>query len=301
MNLRTVDLNLLTVFDAVLTEGSISRAAEKVGISQPAMSLAISRFRHVVGDELFESTGRGVKPTPRALQLAGPVRRALDLVSGALDQDAGFDISRSERTFNLVLGDFGELVLLPRLMGFLGERGSPVRVNTLAASGLDLASEMRFGNVDLYGWMTPFENKDFVSYQMGTFREVCLVRKDHPDVRDKPSLEHFAALKHIVIQLPDGHGPSGVDRELWAHGLKREHTMTVHSYFDVPGLLNETNMICSMPLQLARRFSEMFPVRIVPSPINVELASYLIWHKTMDSDPGHRWLREHLIDLSSRT
>lgn len=289
------------MFDAVLTEGSISRAAEKIGVSQPAVSLAISRFRQVVGDDLFESTGRGVKPTPRALQLAGPVRRAMDLVSGALDQDTGFDIGRTERTFNLVLGDFGELVLLPRLMGFLGENGSPVRVNTLAAGDLDLAREMRFGNVDLYGWMTPFDNKDFVSHQMGSFREVCLVRENHPEVRDKPSLELFAALKHIVIQLPDDHGPSGVDRELWAHGLTREHTMVVHTYFDVPAILSATDMICSMPLQLARHFSEMFPVKIVPSPIEVELASYLIWHKTSDNDPGHRWLREYLIDLSSRT
>jgi DNA-binding transcriptional LysR family regulator len=116
MNLRSVDLNLLTVFDAVFTEGNMSRAAEKIGMSQPALSLAISRFRRLAGDELFERTGRGVKPTPRARELAGPVRRALDVISGALGQGSQFDVSTSSRTFNLVMGDAGELILLPRLM-----------------------------------------------------------------------------------------------------------------------------------------------------------------------------------------
>lgn len=94
MNLRSIDLNLLTVFDAVITEGNMSRAAQKIGMSQPALSLAISRFRHVAKDELFENSGRGVKPTPRAQQLAVPIRRALDLISGALEQTVS-SISRT--------------------------------------------------------------------------------------------------------------------------------------------------------------------------------------------------------------
>lgn len=300
MNLRSVDLNLLTVFDAVITEGSISKAASKIGMSQPAVSLAIARFRGVVGETLFESTGRGVKPTPRALQLAGPIRRALDLVSGALQHDGAFDVVDSEKTFNLVLGDYGEAVVLPRLMEYLQESGSGIRINTLAASSLDVVSEMRFSNVDIYTWITPLDEEGFTSLQMGTINEVCLVRKDHPLVRAKPSLEQYAGLKHIVIQLPGSYGPSAIDRELWASGLKRESTMNVHSYFDVPNILSTTDMICKLPFQLAKHFSECYPLKIIPSPVETTLPIYLIWHNSMDNDPGHRWLRQHLISLYSR-
>lgn len=300
MNLRAVDLNLLTVFDAVLTEGNISRAAQKIGMSQPAMSLAIARFRHVAGDKLFENTGRGVTPTPRALQLAGPVRRALDLVAGALEQNNEFDIGQSERTFKLILTDYGELALLPRLMELLHEMDSPIRINTLAAAGLDVAREMRFGSVDMYLWIEPIDEEDFTSQQMGTFTEVCLLRRDHPQVKDRLTVEQYAALKHLILELPGDHGPRSIDRELWTHGLKREHSMTVHTYFDAPSVLISTDMVCSMPLQLARRFAEVYPLKIVPSPVQRELPSFLIWHNSMENDPGHRWLREYLIDLNAR-
>jgi len=269
-------------------------------MSQPAMSLAIARFRQVTGDALFENTGRGVKPTPRALQLAGPVRRALDLVSGALGQGNEFNPSDCERTFNLALGDSGEILMLPRLMEFLHELCSPIRVRTLSAAGLDLAKEMRSGNVDLHGWIEPFEMKEFNSQQIGTLEEVCLVRTGHPEVKDKLTLEQYAALKHIVYQLPSSYGPSSVDRKLWSRGLKREHTMSVHTYFDVPRILSVTDMICSMPVTLARRFAEVYPLKIVPLPMTRELPVFLIWHRNMESDPGHRWLREYLIGLHSR-
>jgi len=300
MNLRAVDLNLLTAFNAVMAEGNMSRAAQKIGMSQPAMSLAISRFRHVAKDELFESTGRGVKPTPRALQLAGPVRRALDLVSQALEHNTEFDLGQSDRTFNLVLSDYGELVLLPRLMELLTEMNSPIRINTLAAAGLDIAKEMRFGKVDLHAWIEPIADKDFCSEQMGTIREVCLMRRDHPLIKDKLTVEQYVGLKHLVLKLPGSQGPSLLDRELWTHGVKREHTMCVHTYFDAPRILSSTDMVCSLPLQLARRFADVHPLKIVELPLKVDLPTFMIWHNSMENDPAHRWLREYLMDLNRR-
>lgn len=300
MNLRSVDLNLLTVFDAVMTEGNMSRAAQKIGMSQPALSLAISRFRHVAKDELFESTGRGVKPTPRAQQLAAPIRRALDLVSGALEQGSEFDIEHCERTFNLVLSDYGEVVLLPRLIEYLKETGSPIRIKTLPAAGKDLIKEMHFGNIDLYAWIEPIEHEAFVSHQMGTIQEVCLLRNNHPTVKDSLTMEQYAALDHIVLDISEKYGPSSVDRELWSHGFKREYALSVHTYFDVPSILCSTDMVCSVPLQLARRFCEAYPLKIVPSPVERDLPAFLIWHKSMETDPAHRWLREHLIELNER-
>ncbi len=300
MNLRAVDLNLLTVFHAVITEGNMSRAADKIGMSQPAMSLAISRFRSVAKDELFASTGRGVRPTPRALQLAGPVRKALELVAQALEQNFEFDLTQSERTFNLVLSDYGELVLLPPLMELLGEMNSPIRINTLASTGMDIAKEMRFGNIDLYAWIEPINEDDFCSRQMGTISEVCLMRQDHPLVRDKLTVEQYVQLKHLVLELPGNQGSSLIDRELWTLDVKRKYSMCIHTYFDAPRILSTTDMVCSMPMQLARRFAEVYPLKIVPLPFDNELPTFMNWHSGMENDPAHRWLREYLIDLNRR-
>jgi len=269
-------------------------------MSQPALSLAISRFRHVAKDELFESTGRGVKPTARALQLAGPVRRALDLVSQALEQSIEFDLAQSERVFNLALTDYGELVLLPRLIELLDEMSSPIRVNTVAAVGSDIAKEMQFGNIDLYAWIEPIDDEDFRSKQMGTISEVCLMRQDHPVIKDKMSLKQYASLKHLVLELPGNRGPGLIDREMWTYGLKREHSMRIHTYFNAPRILSSTDMVCSMPIQLARRFAEIHPLKIVALPIQNELPTFMIWHKSMEPDPAHTWLREYLISLNTR-
>lgn len=300
MNLRAIDLNLLTVFDAVITEGNITRAAAKIGMSQPAMSIAISRFRHIAKDPLFERTGRGVKPTARAQQLATPIRRALEMVSGALEQGAEFDISLSERTFNLVLGDYGELVLLPLLMQTLAKANSRIQIKAHSSRGLDLMKEMHFGSIDLNLWVMPMEGEQFSSLQVGTIDEVCLVRKDHPTVGDSLTLKQFAQLNHLIYELPGGYGPSIIDRELWAHGLQRQHSITVHSFFNAPRILSSTDLIASMPMQIAKSFAQVHALKIIASPIQQALPVFFNWHKSNDTDAGHKWLRQHLIKLHSQ-
>ena len=159
---------------------------------------------------------------------------------------------------------------------------------------------MHFGNVDLYACPETLDHADFTSHQMGTIMEVCLVSNEHPKIKDKLTLEQYAAAKHIVLDISEKYGPSSVDRELWTHGLKREHVMSVHTYSDVPRVLSATDMVCSMPLQLARRFVEAHPLKIVASPVGRDLPAFMIWHNSMENDPAHRWLREYLIDLNSR-
>ena len=297
MNLRSVDLNLLTVFDAVITEGNITRAAEKIGMSQPAMSIAISRFRHIAKDELFERTGRGVRPTPRALELAGPVSRALAIVSDALEHGADFEISRSDRAFNVVFSGVGEIVMLPKLMQQLELAGSRIRINTRNVTHSNIEKEMHYGNVDLYLWLVPIESNDISCTQIGTTREVCLVRKDHPKVKKSLTVEQYAALRHIVFHMPGEYGPSINDRELWRMGLKREHGMSIHSYFDAPRVITYTDMVCSMPSILGSHFARVHDLKVVPSPLGTDFPVFLIWPRNLDNDKGHQWLRETLIDI----
>ena len=297
MNLRAIDLNLLSVFDAVMTEGNITRAAEKLGMSQPATSLAISRFRHIAKDELFERTGRGVRPTPRALQMALPVRRALDLVTQALEEATEFDIATSERKFNLALGDYGDLILLPKLMTTLQEHNSRIRLNTVSASTIDLKKEMHFGTIDLHLWVTRTEDEQLCFQQAGTVNEVCVVRNDHPTVKSTLSMKQYAALKHLIFKLPADYGPSFIDRRLWENGLRREHFLTVHTFLNVPQVLCSTDLVCSMPTQIAEEFARIYPLKIIKSPIKFDLPVFFSWHKNNDNDPAHVWLRNYLMNL----
>jgi len=299
MNLRSIDLNLLTVFDAVMAEGNMSRAADKIGMSQPAMSLAISRFRQLANDELFERSGHGVRPTARALELAGPVRRALDLVLGALEQTHEFDSTTSTRDFNLVLGDYGELLLLPRLIHEMEKIQASFAINTLAMTGLDIRKEMHFGNVDLFLWAEPFEANDdeFVSQQIGTDLNVCLVREDHPCIGSELTLEEYASLKHIILRLPASYGASSIERQLWSHNLQRSTFMRAHSLFEYPQAISHTDMIGTLPEKAAHSFAEHHKLSVVPSPLPFETPVYLMWPKSLHNDPGHRWLRELLINI----
>jgi DNA-binding transcriptional LysR family regulator len=297
VNLRSVDLNLLTVFDAVITEGSVTRAAEKIGMSQPAMSIALSRFRHIAKDELFERTGRGLRPTPRALELAAPIRRALDIVTDALEHGTDFDMSRSDRSFNVVLSGIGEIVMLPTLMHRLESTGSQININTRHVAHSDMQKEMHFGNVDLYLWIVPIESSEIICAQIGNTSEVCLVRENHPSVGDSLSVKEFAELCHITFHMPGTYGPSIIDRELWRLGLKREHSMSIHSYFDAPRVLSQTDMVCTMPRVLGRHFARVHGLKMVRSPLQLEFPVFLLWPKAVEKDKGHQWLRETLIDI----
>jgi DNA-binding transcriptional LysR family regulator len=297
VNLRSVDLNLLTVFDAVITEGSVTRAAEKIGMSQPAMSIALSRFRHMAKDELFERTGRGLRPTPRALELAAPIRRALDIVADALEHGTDFDVSRSDRSFNMVLSGIGEIVMLPTLMRKLEAAGSRITINTRHVAHTDMQKEMHYGNVDLYLWIIPIESSDIVCTQIGNTSEVCLVRENHPSVGDSLSVNEFARLRHITYHMPGTYGPSIIDRELWRLGLKREHGMSIHSYFDAPRVISQTDMVCTVPRVLGRHLARVHGLKMVRSPLQLEFPVFLQWPRALEKDEGHQWLRETLTEI----
>jgi len=297
VNLRSVDLNLLTVFDAVITEGSVTRAAEKIGMSQPAMSIALSRFRHIAKDELFERTGRGLRPTPRAMELAAPIRRALDIVTDALEHGTDFDMSRSDRSFNVVLSGIGEIVMLPALMQRLESAGSRININTRHVAHSDMQKEMHYGNIDLYMWIVPIESSEIICEQIGNTSEVCLVRENHPSVGDSLSVKEFTKLRHVTFHMPGTYGPSIIDRELWRLGLKRKHSMSVHSYFDAPRVLAQTDMVCTMPKVLGRHFARVHGLKMVGSPLRLEFPVFLLWPKAVEKDKGHQWLRETLIEI----
>ncbi|EKF7416840.1 TPA: LysR family transcriptional regulator [Pseudomonas aeruginosa] len=301
MNLRSVDLNLLTVFDAVIREGNLTRAAANIGMSQPAISDAVARLRHLLKDDLFIRTGHGVRPTPRALQYAAPIRRILDLVIMTLSEAQAFDHVTSHRRFNLVLREYGELVLLPPLMQWLDSMGSSVVIGACTVPHKDVAEALRSGAIDIYLATAPLTDVGYTSLHVFTEQLVSVVRRDHPQVHNSLSLEQFLELNHVILEWPDIPTPR-VDQVLHASGLRpRKCQMRVHSLFDMPRVVASTNMICSLPVKMAQSFAETHKLKAFPVPLDgVEIPLYLCWHERFDNDAGHTWMRETLASLISR-
>lgn len=299
MHLRNIDLNLLTVFDAIMAEGNMTRAAATIGMTQPAISLAVSRLRGLVGDPLFERTGRGVKPTPRALAMAAPVRRALETIANAVEAGGEFDYKSADRTFKLVLSDYGEMLYLPPLMGWLGEHGASITIDTFPVTGLDVTRDLRFGTIDLLFWLEPIEDEEVCVHQLASEGQVCLVREDHPLADKQMTAEDYAALDHLAIRLPLGYNQSVVAQRIRARGLERRIALEVHSCHEMPPVIAATDLVCTLPTRMAEAMVRHYPLKIMAAPLpEMTLPVYMMWHRSMDRDPGHRWLRERLINIA---
>jgi len=294
MNLRKIDLNLLTVFDAILQAQNLSRAAENIGMSQPAVSDALARLRHLFQDDLFIRTGHGMKPTPKACHYGSQVSRILDLTKTLLTEEQDFDYGNSQRIFNLALGDYGEVVLLPRMMQWLESRQASINVNILPTHEPSKLDKLRKGELDIYLSSEPISHQDFDNYCVYQESLVSMVRADHKSIRNSLNMEQFLALSHIILDWPSKEG-SLIEQRLRAKNLSRNCRMRVHSFFDMPRVVANTEMICTLPSRLAQQFAHSHNLKSFPIPLpDLDVPIYLSWHKNQAVDPAHRWLREVL-------
>jgi DNA-binding transcriptional LysR family regulator len=296
MNLSGIDLNLLTVLDALLDERSVTRAARRVGLSQSAMSNALARLRHVLGDPLLVRASKEMVPTPRAASLATPIREALSMVERALASDV-FDPSVARRTFTIAAPDSQELLLAPRLMARLAVAAPQVQVRFIPpARGADPTELLRSEAADV-----ALMNIAPIAPPLRTrqwFREhfVCISPKG---LRGKLTLARFCALPHVLV-APYGTPGSFVDDALAKRGKSRTVAMRVSSFSSAPVIVAESDCIATFPSRLARRFAEWLPLKIHDLPLPVsEVAIGAAWHPRVDRDPAHLWFRDLLAAVAS--
>ena len=293
MELARLDLNLLLVFHHLLREKRVSAVATVLGMSQPAVSSALGRLRHSLGDELFLRTQRGMEPTPYALQLAEPVAAALDGLQQALNVRASFDPATSERRFTLAMTDVGEMYFLPVLMDALAQAAPGVTLNVVAVTSASLKDDMASGRTDLALGLLPQLQAGF--FQQSLFRQpyVCLMREGHPLAsKDVLTLVDFAEASHVrVIAAGTGHGR--VDEALERQGLQRRIRLTVPHYVALGDVLQNANLIAVVPERFGQRIVKPFDLVMRDLPIKVEdSAIQQCWHGRLHRDPGHQWLRQ---------
>src|ERR1700752_3892196 len=262
MELNDIDLNLLVIFERLLVEGRVSRVADGLGVSQPAVSNALARLRKLLGDELFLPTPRGMQPTPFAEQLAEPVGHALGTIRGALNKRNSFDPASSERAFRIGMTDIGEIYFLPPLMEELLRVAPAVAVSTVRNHTVKLRDEMEAGHVDIALGFLPGLKAGFFQRRLFRHRYVCLFRKGHPLDKRKMSLGEFSQADHVVV-VSEGTGHGKVDEQLERAGIKRKVRLTVPHFVAVGHILHSTDMVATVPERFAQRVAEPFGLSYV--------------------------------------
>jgi DNA-binding transcriptional LysR family regulator len=296
--LSTTDLNLLVAFDALVAEGNVTRAADRVGLTQPAMSHALGRLRKLVGDPLFVRTSQGMVPTPRAAELVEPIRRALGEIDRALFQPPRFDPGSATRSFNLAAVDFGALVVLPPLLARVRVEAphADLVVRQLRADTIE--QQLVEGEVDVAVGMVHDEPPWMAHRKLFEERFICLARQGHPVVKGAISLEQFVALEHALV-APRQHRSAGfVDRALAKRGLRRRVALTLPHFLVAPFVVASSDLVLTLPGRVARTFAGMMDLQLVQPPLEVEqffVSAY--WHERQTRDPAHGWLREVLVDV----
>ena len=307
MNLRSIDLNLLTVFDAIMAEGNQSRAANRLGMSQPAMSNALARLRAALDDPLFVRTAQGMTPTPRGRALAEPIRQALDLVQTGLERsrrDDDFDYRSSTRPAVVVVDDYGDTVIMPRFMNWLMQTAPGVRVRIRRDPlGAALSKKLSDGSVDLA--IRYFRQRDGELQAKMLIEEefVSMVRQDHPAIGDSMSLAQYLALPHVVFGRLGRQGirNSIVDRELRRLGLTRHIALQVPGFQSMPIIVQNTDFVCTLPRRMAQAYAHHLRLKTLKTPLDLpSLPLYMVWSKSMDRDPAHQWLRNSIYELCRR-
>lgn len=300
MNLQTFDLNLLRVFDAIYVERSISRAAVRLSLTQPAVSNALARLRERLNDPLFERTADGMAPTPRAKTIAEPIQRALDLLKQGLSERMGFQFESSHRSFVFAVEDYGENVILPRFLKWLNDVAPNIKIVIRPEPGLQLRDELRQGKVDLaLSYFVPGMD-DFRSHCVMTDGLLSLARQDHPDISERLTLDIFLRLRHVAL-APRTKSTPMIDLALAKRGLQRDIAVQVPHFQSMPVIVQTTNLLCTLPKRMAVLYADHFGLQAYLPPIRTpEFPVYLIWHQSAEEDLAHRWLREAFVDLCQR-
>ena len=297
MDLGELDLNLLVVFKHLLVERNVSRVAEVMNLSQPAVSNALARLRRLLGDELFLRTPSGMEPTPFAEQLAEGVSQGLGMIHGALNQRDTFDAATSKRSFVIGMTDIGEIYFLAPLMERLKRDAPGVTVSTVRNTTVNLRDAMEAGKVDMAIGLLPQLNAGFFQRRLFKQPYVCLMRSGHKLAKKKISLQEFSAAEHLLV-ISEGTGHGKVDEILKRSGVERRITLTVPHFVAVGHILQTSDMVATVPDRLAERMIKPFGLVSVPHPAKIpDVAINVFWHGKYHSSPANQWLRGVIYEL----
>ncbi len=294
MNIYNFDLNLLRVLDALLRERNVSRAAERLSLSQPAVSNALNRLRELLDDPLLVRVGRAMQPTPRALSLETPIRDALQQIEHTLNAGDFFDPATSRQRFVIAVTDYVELICMPRLMAHLAQVAPGVQLAIEHLTPSLPAEALDNGELDLVLGRfvevpTRFHTRRWASETL----QVAL-RQSHPLADEALDLDRFLRLRHLWVH--GGQTRGMVDQWLEEHGLSRDVVYTTPNYLQAAHIVASSDLAAVLPTQLARYFAELMPLRLFELPF--DLGSFrldIVSVAQRERDAALQWLIEQIV------
>jgi DNA-binding transcriptional LysR family regulator len=303
-NLRSVDLNLLVVFDTLMAERNVTRAAARNGLSQPAVSKALNRLRYLFDDPLFVLRDRAMEPTPRARQLAGPIRCALADISRTLMPPDRFDPATIRATVTIATSDLCHTNLLPSLIRHLRQHAPGIDLQVRAIDRLRLEEQLAAGEIDVAVAPLGTKRSEISAEPLWSDRLVTLVGQSNP-LQEGMTIEAFAAAGHLVdaghVQVSaEGIGTSVVDAILAARGLRRRIVVVLPGPAGVPFVVAATDLIATLPSRIVRSLAPLPGVRALTPPLpDVEVSPHMFWHSRSQTDPLRVWLRVAIKQISA--
>lgn len=297
MNLSDIDLNQLVVFQQLMLERRVSKVAEKLGITQPAVSNTLAKLRRKLGDELFIRTPAGMVPTVLAEQMAAPIGNALQLIEAGLNAQTAFVPATAQRALTIGMTDIGEVVFLPRLLARLHEQAPQITLSTVRSSPSNLREEMEKGLMDLA--IGPMSHLSAGFFQRKLFRQryVCLFRRGHVLDKQKISLTAIQKAEHLIVESA-GTVHGRVDELLRDAGIVRNVRLTIPHFVSVGHILRSSDLVATVTETLAKSLVEPFDLHYLPHPFKlpeVDINTY--WHARVHRSPLHQWLRSTVYEL----
>nr|WKF61291.1 PCP degradation transcriptional activation protein [Paraburkholderia busanensis] len=290
-----LDLNLFVVFESIYEKRNLTRAAEALFITQPAVSNALARLRKTFGDALFVSTPSGMVPTPLTENIIGRVREALQLLEASATEGEVFEPARSERTFRLSMPDLTEAILLPALGEVLQQEAPGMNIECYFTPRSEVSAALATGKVDFAIDVPLLDDPQLRQTPLGSDRYACMLRHDHPFAGRTLSMRDYLALGHIQVSSRR-QGSGFVDAELKKLGKERQIRMRVQHYLVAPLVALRTDLALTGPVQLLQRYD----ARVFDLPFKLpRLEWHLYWHRSSEQDQASRWLRGKVIDLLS--
>lgn len=297
MHLHEIDLNLLISLQALLEEQSVTRAALRTGLTQSAMSHALARLRDHFDDPLLVRSARQMLRTPRAEELAGPLRAALSQLQEAIGDRSPFEPAVATGELRIACEDYITSLLVPRLVRRLSVEAPAINID-IRSRGPETNAQLESGNVDIA--IGVFRSAEGATRQRSLFREnfACVVRKGHPVINKRLTLKRYSDLPHILV----GDGPrsmGAVDVALERIGKSRRVAARVNTFLSAPAIVAETDLILTIPKRLAARFAAVYDLQLFDPPVEIlDFRYHCRWHERWHNDSRHRWLRSVIVEES---
>ena len=299
MNLRGLDLNLLVVMDALLTERSTTRAGERIHLSQSAVSGALARLRHFFDDELLMQVGHRMVLTPLAEDLMVPVREALLAIEGIVDKDKAFEHGTSTRRFRIMLSDYAATVLMTQTLPILQQAAPHIGIELISNSESAIPAVER-GEVDLLLIAQQFASRNHPAQELFRDDYTCVVWSENRELGTQLTLEQYLAAGHVVARFGRDQILSAEEQFIRAERIERRVEVVVMGFSMLPQFVIGTSRVATLHTRLARYYAQWLPIRLLKPPVEIPpIVEVMQWHRFRDADRGLDWFRRALTEAMS--